>query len=57
MKVLSFEFKLNGWYFGNLLFGGKLGLLIIDSSTDVVYELETEFLNETITKSTNLEKF
>ena len=45
-KTVPVEFKLNGWYFGNLLFGGILGMLIIDPATGAMYKLETEFLNE-----------
>lgn len=47
-KTVPVEFKLNGWYFGNLLFGGILGMLIIDPATGAMYKLETEFLNETL---------
>ena len=50
-KVVPVEFKLNGWYFGNILFGGPLGLLIIDPATGAMFKIETEFLNETLTKS------
>jgi hypothetical protein len=47
-KTVPIEFKLNGWYFGNLLFGGVLGMLIIDPATGAMYKIETEFLNETL---------
>jgi len=50
-KVVPIEFKLNGWYFGNIIFGGPLGLLIIDPATGAMFKLETEFLNETLSKS------
>ena len=50
-KVVPVEFKLNGWYFGNILIGGPLGLLIIDPVTGAMFKLDTEFLNETLTKS------
>lgn len=50
-KVVPVEFKLNGWYWGNIIFGGPLGLLIIDPATGAMFKLETEFLNETLTKS------
>jgi hypothetical protein len=50
-KVVPVQFKLNGWYFGNIIFGGPLGLLIIDPATGAMFKLETEFLNETLTKS------
>lgn len=50
-KIVPVEFKLNGWYFGNIIFGGPLGLLIIDPATGAMFKLETEFLNETLSKS------
>ncbi|CAI8208118.1 MAG: Uncharacterised protein [SAR116 cluster bacterium] len=51
-KTVPVEFKLDGWYFGNLLLGGFLGMLIVDPSTGAMYKLETEFLNETLVAST-----
>lgn len=51
-KTVPVEFKLDGWYFGNLLLGGVIGLLIIDPATGAMYKLETEFLNETLIQST-----
>lgn len=30
---------LNGWYFGNIIFGGLLGMLIVDPATGAMYEL------------------
>ena len=50
-KVVPVEFKLNGWYFGNIIFGGAIGLLIVDPATGAMFKLETEFLNETLSKS------
>jgi hypothetical protein len=51
-KIVPITFKLNGWYFGNLLLGGVLGMLIIDPATGAMWKIETEFLNETLIKST-----
>ena len=51
-KTLPVEFKLNGWYFGNILFGGLIGMLIVDPATGAMYKLDTEFLNETLVKLT-----
>lgn len=31
---------LNGWYFGNLLFGGLIGMLIVDPATGAMWKLE-----------------
>jgi hypothetical protein len=51
-KTVPVEFKLDGWYFGNILLGGLIGMLIIDPATGAMYKLETEFLNETLVQST-----
>jgi hypothetical protein len=38
--------KLNGWYWGNLLFGGLIGMLIVDPATGAMWKLpETIQLN------------
>ncbi len=31
--------SINGWYWGNLCFGGLLGFLVIDPSTGAMYDL------------------
>jgi hypothetical protein len=51
-KTVPVEFKLDGWYFGNILLGGLIGMLIVDPATGAMYKLETEFLNETLVQST-----
>jgi len=48
-KTVPVNFKLDGWYIGNLVFGGLIGLLIIDPATGAMFKLDTEFLNETLT--------
>ncbi len=30
----------NGWYFGNILFGGVIGMLIVDPATGAMWKLE-----------------
>ncbi len=40
-RILPVNFKLNGWYFGNLLIGGVLGMLIIDPATGAMWKLAT----------------
>ncbi len=40
--------SLNGWYFGNLIFGGFLGLLIIDPATGAMFDLP-ENVNASLT--------
>lgn len=51
-KTVPVDFKLDGWYFGNLLLGGLIGMLIVDPATGAMYKLETEFLNETLVQAT-----
>lgn len=50
-KIIPITFKLDGWYFGNIIIGGILGLLIIDPATGAMWKIETEFLNETLNRS------
>lgn len=43
--------RLNGWYFGNILIGRVIGMLIIDPATDAMWKLETLPINVTLYKS------
>ena len=55
-KIIPVTFILDGWYFGNILLGGLLGMLIIDPATGAMWKIETEFINETLNKTiTSLE--
>lgn len=45
-KTVDLKCKLNGWYFGNILFGGVVGLLIIDPATGAMYKVEKDFIDE-----------
>ena len=36
-KELPIPSRLNGWYFGNILFGGLIGMLIVDPLTGAMY--------------------
>ena len=42
---------LEGWYFGNVLFGGLIGCLIVDPLTGAMYKLDDAPLNVTLNKS------
>ncbi len=42
-KTAILDTSLNGWYFGNLVFGGILGLLIIDPATGAMFRLPESF--------------
>ncbi len=35
---------LDGWYVANILFGGLIGLLIVDPATGAMYKLDNEFI-------------
>lgn len=45
--------SLNGWYIGNIVFGGLLGMLIVDPLTGAMWTLDSEMLSETLTKTTS----
>lgn len=34
---------MNGWYFGNILFGGLIGLLVVDPLTGAMWKLPKEY--------------
>ena len=51
-KTVPVVFKLDAWYFGNILIGGVIGLLIVDPLTGAMYKLDTDFLNETLLPAT-----
>ena len=35
--------KINGWYFGNIVFGGIIGLVIVDPATGAMYKLPPQY--------------
>lgn len=52
-QVVPVNFKLNGWYFGNILIGGLLGMLFIDPLTGAMWQLNTPpAIKVTLNKST-----
>lgn len=56
-KVVPIEFKVDGWYWGNFLFGGLIGFLIVDPASGAMYKLKTPPINESLIPSTSdLEK-
>ncbi|MGH6900713.1 MAG: hypothetical protein ACREJ5_29870 [Geminicoccaceae bacterium] len=40
--------RINGWYVGNIVFGGLIGWLIVDPLTGAMWALETEHVNGTL---------
>jgi len=47
-KIIPIYCKLNGWYFGNLLIGGVLGMLIVDPATGAMWKIENPVIDETL---------
>ena len=45
-RKINVECKVNGWYFGNLLIGGIIGMLIVDPATGAMYRLESKDIYE-----------
>ena len=43
--------SVSGWYFANLLFGGAIGMLIVDPLTGAMYNLSPEKIDQTLTGS------
>jgi hypothetical protein len=41
--------EMSGWYWGNLVFGGLLGLLVIDPLTGAMWNLVPERIEQTLT--------
>jgi len=39
-EKVPLEARLNGWYLGNIVFGGVIGLLIVDPATGAMWKLE-----------------
>lgn len=50
-QIIPVYYKLNGWYFGNLLHGGLIGMLIIDPATGAMWKLDTPPINITLNQS------
>ena len=48
-RKINVECRINGWYFGNLLIGGLIGMLIVDPATGAMYRLESKDIYEVFT--------
>lgn len=46
-KIVTVDTKVGGWYVGNILFGGLIGLLIVDPATGAMWTLDTNEVNVT----------
>jgi len=52
-QIIPVTFSLDGWYFGNILLGGLIGMLIVDPATGAMWKIDREFINVTLSQSTS----
>ena len=50
-RTVTVDTKVNGWYIANILFGGVIGLLIVDPATGAMWTLDTKEINVTLEAS------
>jgi drug/metabolite transporter (DMT)-like permease len=48
---INLNSSVSGWYFGNLLFGGVIGMLIVDPLTGAMYNLTPEKIEQHMSAS------
>lgn len=48
---VNLKSSVSGWYFGNLLFGGIIGMLIVDPLTGAMYNLAPEKIEQSMTRA------
>lgn len=53
-KTMPITSKLNGWYFGNLIFCFPIGLLFVDPATGAMYRIKTKKVNANFEKVISL---
>jgi hypothetical protein len=51
-KIIPVTFSLDGWYFGNILLGGVIGMLIVDPATGAMWKIDIDQMNATLNQST-----
>ena len=47
-KTIPLQCKVDGWYWGNLLLGGVIGMLIVDPATGAMYKFHQESVSTTL---------
>ncbi|MBN1404452.1 MAG: hypothetical protein JW942_08320 [Opitutales bacterium] len=50
-KQVSLRSSVNGWYFGNIIFGGLIGMVIVDPATGAMYSLPEDVVANLDAKS------
>ena len=43
--VFPVHARLDGWYFGNIIFGGLIGMLIVDPATGAMFAIDTKMVS------------
>lgn len=51
-RKITLNSDINGWYFGNIVFGGLIGFLIVDPATGAMYKLNRTDITETLAPAT-----
>ncbi len=51
-KTYSISSSLDGWYWGNLLFGGLVGMLIVDPATGAMFRLKDNSVDSVLSAET-----
>ena len=52
-KIIPINYKLNSWYFGNLVIGGIIGMLIVDPATGAMWKIQDPVIDETLSPAGN----
>lgn len=55
-KIVTVSCTINGWYLGNVIFGGLIGLLIVDPLSGAMYRLETNLVNVNLDQKATSER-
>ena len=53
-KTIPVEMTFDGWYVGNLIFGGLIGMLIVDPATGAMWKLDITVLDVALQNMTAL---
>jgi|SRR5690606_21139266 len=50
-RIVVLDSRVSGWYWGNILLGGVIGMLIVDPATGSMYSLKSEMETEQLVPS------
>lgn len=53
--MVKVDSRVNGWYVGNIVFGGLIGWLIVDPLTGAMWTLNTEHVNGSLAETVALD--